>query len=283
MLVSLKNLWFQDAKESGVYINEVVVRIRAGIMLIIPLYMGLTLYDVLYTTTWVVDGNTAVDTYDTNWDEHVIYAVEATKRTYEYSTQTLILFYALFEMLAGMFVSTARFSPTILISSLLAKNTTPVWVSITPKRFAWSIGAILISVCLVFFNPDTFANWVNIAWGSELLPTTENFLPSGTGIFLAWTCLIFMWLETVIGFCAGCKVHALLVWLGFIKEECHACNNINNSIDAQTTERILKAIMIKEEFDHVNSLIKKIPTYKTDTNSISLNKNSDLTINKELP
>jgi len=124
----------------------------------------------------------------------------------------------------------------------------------------------------VFFNPDTFANWVNIVWGSELLPTTENFLPKGTGTFLAWTCLIFMWLETVIGFCVGCKIHALLVWLGFIKEECHACNNINSTVNAQTLKAILKA---KEGLDDMSSPNKKMPVYQTATNSISLNKNSD--------
>lgn len=203
------------------------MRIRAGLLILIPLYMGLTLYDVAYTSKWIVDGNTAVDTYETNWDEHIIYAVEATKRTYEYSTQTLLLFYVLFEMIAGMFVFTSRLSPTILISSLLAMKTPPVWKPLVPKRFAWTIGASLVSICLVFFNPDTFAGWVNAALGSELLPTTENFLPQGTGTTLVWICLSFMWCEVVFGFCVGCKVHALLVWMGVIKESCDACNNIN--------------------------------------------------------
>ena len=277
MLTTLKDLWFRDTKESNVHINDIAVRIRAGILLIIPLYMGLTLYDVLYTTTWVVDGNTAVDTYDTNWDEHVIYAVEATKRTYEYSTQTLILFYAIFEMLTGMFVSTARFSPTILISSFLAKNTTPVWKPIAPKRFAWSIGTILMSLCLVFFNPDTFAHWVNFVWGGELLPTTENFLPKGTGTFLAWTCLIFMWLETVIGFCVGCKIHAFLVKIRVIKEECAACNNINipskpntdGRLDSQMIGVILKA---RGELEEVSSNHEEMETYQSAINPITFKK-----------
>ncbi len=95
----LRNLWYRDTTESSIYINEVAVRIRAGILLLIPLYMGLSLYDVIYTSKWIVDGNTAVDTFETNWDEHIIYAVEATKRVYEYSLQTTILFYALFEMI----------------------------------------------------------------------------------------------------------------------------------------------------------------------------------------
>jgi len=227
MLTTLKNLWFRDSSASPLYINDTVVRIRAGMLLIIPLFLGLTLFDVVYTSKWVVDGNTATDTYETNWDGEIIYAVEATKRTYEYSTQTALLFYALFEMLAGMFRFGARLSPTILLASLLAKNSPPVWKPLLPKRFAWSIGASLISICLVFFNPDTFAQWLNTAWGSELLPTTENYMPANTGTTLVWVCLSFMWLEAVLGFCVGCQLHALLVWVGLLKEPCDACNNID--------------------------------------------------------
>jgi hypothetical protein len=36
-----------------------------------------------------------------------------------------------------------------------------------------------------------------------------------------------MWMEAILGFCVGCIVPALLVWLGVFKEECEACNNID--------------------------------------------------------
>lgn len=227
MLNIIKNLWFRDASEQPVYINDVAVRIRAGMMIVIPLFLGLTLYDAVYGSKWIVDGNTAVDTYETDWDENIIYAVEATKRTYEYSLQTGLLLYALFEMLAGMFVFSSRFSPTILLSSLLASGSPPVWKPLVPKRFAWTIGASLISVCLVFFNPDTFAGWVNAVAGSEVLPTTYNYLPYWIPLSLVWVCIGFMWLESVLGLCMGCKVHSLLVWMGVFKEHCEACNNID--------------------------------------------------------
>ena len=224
---TFKNLWFRDTTESSIYINDVAVRIRAGILLIIPLYMGLSLYDVVYTSRWIVDANTAVDTYETDWDEHIIYAVEATKRTYEYSLQTLVLFYALFEMLAGMFVTTSRLSPTILISSFLSSKTSPVWKPLVPKRFAWAIGASFIIGCILFFNPDTFAGWLNKIFNKELLPTDRNYMPFWIPTYLVWVCLGLMWLESVLGFCLGCKVHAMLVWMGIFKEECEACNNID--------------------------------------------------------
>jgi len=226
MLKLFNQAWFRDTKEPVIYINEVAVRIRAGMLLMIPLYMGLTLFDVLYTSSWVIDPNSVVDSYDTDFDGRIIYSVEAVKRTYDYTIQTWVLFYALFDMMAGMSVFTSRLSPSILLSSYLARNLTPVWKPLIPKRFAWSIGALMIVSCILYFNPDSFAVWLNALWGSELLPETENYLPNWIPS-LIWLCLAFMWLEAILGFCAGCKVHALLVWMGILKEECVACNNIN--------------------------------------------------------
>ncbi len=228
LTTTCKNLWFRDLAEETTYINDTAVRIRAGLLLVIPVYMGLTLFNAIYGSKWEVTGDMIQDTLETDWDGHIIYSVEAIRRTLDYSTQTYLLFYALFEMLAGMAVFTSRFSPTILLSCFLAKGKQPVWKPLLPKRFAWSIGASLIITCLIFFNPEVFAGWVNKLVGvEEWLPTTENYMPSWIPLTLVWVCLGFMWMETVLGFCAGCQVHALLVKLGILKEECAACNNID--------------------------------------------------------
>lgn len=225
---TLKKLWFRDLAEETTYINDTAVRIRAGILLAIPIYMGLTLYNAIYGSRWNVTGEMIQDTLETDWDGRIIYSVEAVRRTLEYSTQTHVLIYALFEMLAGMFVFTSRFSPTILLSSFLAKHHRPVWKPLVPKRFAWSIGASFIITCLIFFNPEVFAGWINTLVGQkEWLPTTENYMPNWIPLVMVWVCFGFMWMETVLGFCAGCKMHSLLVWLGILKEECVACNNID--------------------------------------------------------
>lgn len=221
-----QKLWYRDPGEKSIFINDTAVRIRAGLMLLIPLYMGLTLYDVLFSSHWVVTGNVIKDTFDTDFDGRILYNVEAVRRTFEYSKQTYVLFYALFEMLAGMFVWSSRLSPTIFISSLLARGSQPVWKPLLPKRFAWSIGATMIATCLVFFNPDVFAGWVNGLTGHALLTTTSNFMPRWIPLVLVWVCLGFMWMEAVLGVCVGCKVHALLVRMGVLKDECEACNNL---------------------------------------------------------
>jgi len=234
----LKNLWFRDTKEEKLYINEVVVRMRAGMLILITLYMGITFYDVVFTNKWMVDTNTIVDTYETNFDNQIIYAAEVTKRTYEYSTQTIILFYVLFEMITSMFLFGARLSPTILLATYIARDTPPLWKPLGPKRFAWTIGATMVSLCIIFFNPIEFATIINNITGiDELLPTTHNFMPRYTGLVLVVTCLLFMWLELTFGFCAGCYIHALLVKIGIIKEECLDCNDIYARAERLKKER----------------------------------------------
>jgi hypothetical protein len=210
MKKSLINLWYQDTRARPLYVNETAVRIRAGMLLLIPLFLGLTLYDVVYTSHYIVDTNTLVDTYETNMDDHIIYTAEVTHRVYEYSLQTALIFYVLFELLSGMFVFTSRFSPSILLSSYFARKHPPVWKPLAPKRFAWTIGACVAIACLLFFNPDTFAGWLNNLVGRELLTTTENFMPKGTGTTLVWVCLSFMWLERFLAFVWAAKYMAFL-------------------------------------------------------------------------
>lgn len=226
MWQTIKNLWFQDPSAKPVYINDTAVRIRAGMLLAIPIYMGFTLWSAIFGGHWIVDGDTIHDTLDTDWDGHIIYSANVIRRTWDYTIQTYVLFYGLFEMLAGMSVWSSRLSPTILLASFLARKQRAVWKPLVPKRYAWSLGAFMIALCLIFFNPSTFADWVNAIAGHTLLPDTRQYLsywiPS-----LVFVCVAFMWLEAVLGYCVGCKIHWLLVKLGVHKEECLACNNID--------------------------------------------------------
>lgn len=221
-----KNLWFRDVGEESVHINDNAVRVRAGILLIIPIYMVFTLIDVVYGASWNVLNTMQVDTLETNIDEHIIYQVEATKRVFEYSFQTKLLIYALAEMLLGMSIIGARFSPTILLASLLTMGKVPEWKPIGPKRCAWIMGASFITVCIVFFNPDAVALWINNLIGTHI-PVDVNYVPSWLALNLVWLCLLFMWLEAIIGFCVGCKIYAGLVHLGLVNRHCDACENID--------------------------------------------------------
>ena len=219
--------WFRDTAEIEPFINDTAVRIRAGIMLAIPIFMAFTLVDIVFGTRWNVTGNVIRDTFDTDFDGRILYMVEAVRRTYDYSVQTWLLFYALFEMLAGMTRTTSALSPTIWLATLLAKRSPQVWKPLAPKRFAWTIGASMISVCLVFFHPEKFAAAVNFITQHTLLPTTEQYLPRWLPLVMVWVCLGFMWMEAVLGYCLGCHVHALLVKVGVFQDPCEACNNLD--------------------------------------------------------
>ncbi|MFM7026084.1 MAG: DUF4395 family protein, partial [Limnohabitans sp.] len=213
-------LWFRDPDDVTPFINETAVRIRAGIMLVIPVFMAFTLVDIVFGTRWIVTGNVIRDTFDTDFDGRILYMVEAVRRTYDYTLQTWVLLYALFEMLAGMTRITSYLSPTIWLSTLLARSHRAVWKPLAPKRFAWGIGASMICLCLVFFHPEKFAGALNTLSHHELLPTTEQYLPRWLPLVMVWLCLGFMWLEAILGFCVGCQIHALLVKLGVFKDEC---------------------------------------------------------------
>lgn len=197
------------------FINDIAVRVRTGLLLAITLYMSFTLYQAIFGSLWVVTGNLIKDTFDTDFDGHILHSVEAIRRTVEYSKQTMVLWYALFEMLAGMFVGTSRFSPTVLICSFLARGHAPVWKRLTPQRFGWSIGASFISVCLIFFNPEVFAGWVNTVTAHALLPTTQNYLPKWIPLVLVWGCFEFMWMEMVLAFVSAAKfIRFCSIWAG---------------------------------------------------------------------
>ena len=220
-------LWFRDSAEITPFINDTAVRIRAGLMLFIPIYMSFTLWDIVFGARWEVTGNVIRDTFDTDFDGRILYMIEAVRRTYDYTVQTWLLFYALFEMLAGMSMRTAALSPTVWVASWIAKKSSPVWKPLAPKRFAWSIGATMICICLVFFHPEKFAAAVNTITTLGLLPTTEQYMPRWLPLMMVWMCFGFMWMETVLGYCLGCHVHALLVKAGIFTEVCEECNNLN--------------------------------------------------------
>lgn len=224
---SWTQLWFRNPSDPSPLINDTAVRIRAGLMLVIPLFMALTLLDVIFGSRWVVTGDVIKDTYETDFDGRILYMVEAVRRTYDYTVQTWVLLYALFEMLAGMTVRTSYLSPSIWLATALARYSQVVWKALAPKRFAWTIGASMISVCLVFFHPEKFAAAINFMAHAQVLPSAEQYLPRWLPLVMVGVCLGFMWMETVLGYCLGCEVHAILVRLGVFKEECEACNNLD--------------------------------------------------------
>jgi hypothetical protein len=89
-----------------------------------------------------------------------------------------------------------RRSPVGVIARLITRRRPPEWVSARPKRFAWSLGLVMSAGMTLITN-------VNI---HGVLPRTVCLI-----------CLTLMWLESVLGLCLGCEMHAWLVrrsWAG---------------------------------------------------------------------
>ena len=91
-----------------------------------------------------------------------------------------------------------RRSATGLVAGVLTRSYPPTWVSVKPKRFAWTLGLGLSGAMTVITNTGIRGT----------LPRTICLL-----------CLTLMWLESVLGLCVGCEIHAVLVRRGWVGED----------------------------------------------------------------
>jgi hypothetical protein len=91
-----------------------------------------------------------------------------------------------------------RFSPVGVVARGLTYRRPPDWVSAKPKRFAWTLGLAMTFAMTVITNSGI----------RGLLPRT-----------ICLICLTLMWLESVLGLCLGCEIHAFLVRRGWTKKD----------------------------------------------------------------
>ena len=96
--------------------------------------------------------------------------------------------YVIFDMLVASRFGLTPLSPTGLLGTAMTMRMAPLWKPVKPKRFAWTLGAILGVTCLTF----------------RLLELGNPWLLSVLGI-----CFVLTWLEAVLGFCVGCWMHAM--------------------------------------------------------------------------
>ena len=87
-----------------------------------------------------------------------------------------------------------RNSPVGVVAGLMTSRHAPEWVSAKPKRFAWTLGLGMAFSMMVITNSGVRGT----------LPRT-----------ICAICLTLMWMESVLGLCLGCKIHALLVRRGW--------------------------------------------------------------------
>src|SRR5262245_16806585 len=87
-----------------------------------------------------------------------------------------------------------RNSPVGMIARGMTRRQAPDWVSAKPKRFAWTLGLGMAFSMMIITNSGIRGT----------LPRT-----------ICAICLTLMWMESVLGVCLGCKIHALLVRRGW--------------------------------------------------------------------
>lgn len=105
-----------------------------------------------------------------------------------------------------------------------------IWVGTVQKRFAWSIGIFLSSFalyCILLLGQYiTPMEWPQMTAVTSIIQATQTNIANGTlivapmnpTIFACLLCIIFMWSESVVGYCVGCHIYAWLVKKWWMKE-----------------------------------------------------------------
>jgi len=105
------------------------------------------------------------------------------------------------DMFSAAMFGLTPLSPYGVVATLLTWNQHPVWKPAQQKRFAWTLGTLMVSSCMV--------------WGSQRYKSVV------TGHVLA--CLVLTWAEAGLDFCLGCWVwnNVMARLLGM--QECEEC------------------------------------------------------------
>ncbi len=109
------------------------------------------------------------------------------------------------------------------IAKPFVKNNT-YWVGAVQKRFAWSIGLFLSSfvlfcVLIISGTLNDIGTLTKLYTNFLLLPVLSPMaIPMNPAIIACLLCIIFMILESVFGYCVGCKIYEKLVNFKIIKK-----------------------------------------------------------------
>lgn len=96
------------------------------------------------------------------------------------------------------------YSPVGIVAHWMTRRYPPEWVSAGPKMFAWRLGLGMALSMTMITNSGI----------RGVLPGT-----------LCCICMTLMWMETALGLCLGCEIHARLVRRGWTtrRDESQVC------------------------------------------------------------
>lgn len=169
------------------FVNENTVRIEAGIALLGALYSSISV---------------------------VFFA--------EFTLPMIIVSIMVIEFFLKIFIS-----PQSSLFRTISNKTSskpPYWVGALQKRFAWSIGlflSVFVLFCMLILS-GTLAS-MNLLTEAYLqvqqLPIPSFMaIPMNPAIIACILCITFMALESVFGYCVGCKIYQKFVQWGVMKK-----------------------------------------------------------------
>ena len=105
-----------------------------------------------------------------------------------------------------------------------------IWVGAVQKRFAWSIGIVLSALvlyCILLLGQYVAPmEWPQMTAVSGILQATQTNIANGAlivtpmnpTIMACLLCIVFMWSESVVGYCVGCHIYGWLVKKWWMRE-----------------------------------------------------------------
>jgi hypothetical protein len=147
----------------------------------------------------------------------------------EYSIPLVFVSLVIFEFVTKIFLG-PKWSIFGTLVRMNLKKWEEIWVGAVQKRFAWSIGLFLASFALycilllgMYISP---MEWPQMKAVSDILMATRENIASGALIVTPMNptliacllCITFMWLESVAGYCVGCRIYGWLVRKKWMKE-----------------------------------------------------------------
>ncbi len=147
----------------------------------------------------------------------------------EFQIPLILVSIMVIDFLARIFIS-PKLSLFGSFVRLFLKKKDAIWVGSVQKRFAWSIGLILSSFTLYcilllweYIAPSPGLQMVAVtgilAWIEQNLAQGSLIvMPMNPTIIACLLCIVFMWSESVVGYCVGCSLYAWLVKKGWMKK-----------------------------------------------------------------
>ncbi len=89
------------------------------------------------------------------------------------------------DMFLRLFVST-KYVPSLMLANLIVRPQRPEWVDAAPKKFAWGLGLVMVTI-------SCFAmGWLNL---TGVVP-----------LILCGLCVSLLFFEAAFGICVGCEI-----------------------------------------------------------------------------